>query len=290
MVDELCELHGITRGKIAQIGKVQMDLFKGEAAIDPRDRLLDALGVPSDHKLVTFGTNTTGLKEHEVSIARHVAGQFSAQRYGKATLFIRTHPQDENWRRDFKSLERPPWVICHSACSFGSRGDDNLTHAEDDMIGLANLMKHSDVVMQSRGSLALDAIAFDTPVISLAFDGDLERSAADSFLREYEYEHYKPLVSAEGTWMVGSFDALDRAVQTYLDDPSVHAEGRRRIREDHLDPLDGRASARLVDWMVESAELARSGALPEGDWDYSGLGDTGWAARQECDVAGFVDN
>jgi len=267
---------------------VQMDMYTDPSVFSSRCDFLKELGVPADHRLVTFGTNTIGLKEHEVSIAQELSKDFANGRYGKATLLLRTHPQDVNWERDFLYLARPPWVVCLSACSFGSRATNSISHGGDDLILLANLMKHSDVVIQSRGSLALDAIAFDTPVISLAFDGDLVRAPNDSFLLEYGFEHYKPLVAAQGTWMVGSYRALDQAIREYLRDPAIHSEGRRVIRDEHIEPLDGEASRRLVDYLVESATKARAGTLPEGDWDYTGLGDVTWSSRQTCDIRDYV--
>ena len=117
-----------------------------------------------------------------------------------------------------------------SASSFGQTREDGGS-AEQDIIFLANLMKHSDVVIQSRGSLALDAIAFDTPVISIGFDGDCVRLPEDSFLWEYAFDHYKPLVAADGTWLVGSYDALDKAIRGYLRNPGIHSAGRKAIRE-----------------------------------------------------------
>lgn len=288
MVEEMSALHGVQRAKIYQVGKVQMDVYMNRSTCSRREDFLKGLGIPSGHRLVIFGTNTTGLKEHEVSIAQKLAKDFINGRYGKATLLLRTHPQDVNWERDFLSLARPPSVICMDASSFGSRATDSILHGRDDLVFLANLMKHSDVAIQSRGSLALDAIAFDTPVISLAFDGDLERTAKDSFLMEYGFEHYKPLVAAEGTWMVGSYEALDQAIREYLRDPAIHREGRRLIRDEHIEPLDGKASQRLVDYLVESAKKAREGTLPEGDWGHTGLGDVTWASRQTCDVRDYV--
>ena len=288
MVEEMSALHGIQREKICQVGKPQMDVYTDPSIFSSREAFLKELGIPSDHSLVTLGTNTTGLKEHEVSIAQKLSKDFVNGSYGKATLLLRTHPQDVNWERDFLSLAKPPWVVCLSACSFGSRAADSLSRGRDDLVFLANLMKHSDVVIQSRGSLALDAIAFDTPVISLAFDGDLVRSPKDSFLLEYGYEHYKPLVAAQGTWMVGSYEALDQAIREYLRGPTIHSEGRRIIRDEHIEPLDGEASRRLVDYLVESARKAREGTLPEGDWDYMGLGDVTWSSRQTCDVRDYV--
>lgn len=288
MADEICDLHGIDRARVCQVGKVQMDRYMNPATFSSREEFFKEIGVPSEHRLVTFGTNTTGLKEHEVSIARKLAEDFSNVAYGKATLLLRTHPQDVNWERDFLSLAKPPWVLCLSASSFGNQKADSLLRSHDDQVMLANLMKHSDIVIQSRGSMALDAIAFDTPVISLAFDGDLVRPPNDSYLLEYAYEHYKPLVAARGTWMVGSYAELDRAIQGYLSDPTIHAEGRKIIREEHIEPLDGRASQRLVDYLVESARKAREGTLPAGDWGHIGLGDVTWASHQICNVQDYM--
>jgi hypothetical protein len=288
MAEELTELHGIDPAKVCQVGKVQMDQYLDPTTFSSRQDFFKEMGIPSEHRLITFGTNNTGLKEHEVSIARKLSQDFINSLYGKATLLLRTHPQDVNWERDFLSLEKPPWVRCFSAASFGNRKTDSLSIGQDDQVILANLMKYSDLVIQSRGSMALDAIAFNTPVISLAFDGDMPRSPNDSFLMEYEYEHYKPLVKARGTWLVGSYQELDRAISGYLSDPSIHNEGRKIIREEHIEPLDGKASQRLVDYLVESAGRARAGSLPAGDWGHTGLGDVTWASRQICNVQDYV--
>lgn len=289
MVEEMNGLHGITREKICQVGKVQMDIYNNPTILKSREDFLKELGVPRDHRLITLGTNTTGLKEHEVSIAKRLAKWVINYRYGKVTLLLRTHPQDVNWERDFLTLEKQPWVICKDANSFGNRSSDDMTEGNVDQRILANLMKHSDVVIQSRGSLALDSIAFDTPVISLAFDGDLRRSPNDSYLWEYNYEHYKPIIAAQGTWVVGSYNALDHAIKSYLKDPSIHAEGREIIRDKQLAPLDGKAAQRFVDYLVESAQWARQGTFPDGDWKHTGLDDTTWASRQNCDVQDYVD-
>lgn len=288
MVDEMCGLHGIGEEKICQVGKVQMDEYVDPSIFSGRKDFLKKIGAPPEHRLVTFGTNTTGLKEHEVSIAQKLSKDFVDGRYGNATLLLRIHPQDVNWERDFLFLAKPPSVLCISAASFGTRPADGLSTAHDDQVMLANLMKYSDIVIQSRGSLALDAIAFDTPVISLAFDGDLPRAPNDSFLLEYEFEHYKPLVSAQGTWMVGSYEELERAIDGYLGDPTIHSAGRRVIREEHMEPLDGKASKRLIDYLVESAKKAREGTIPDGDWSYTGLGDVKWASCQVCKVEDYV--
>ncbi len=289
MEEEMAGLHGIDRARIVRTGKVQMDRYMDPRFTGSREALLRKLGLPETAHLVTLGTNAPGLKEHEVSIARHLAQAFSRQDFGDAALVIRAHPQDPEWQRDFGALECPSRVIVVQSSNFKCSTLEDQQAVEADARLLAALMKYSDVVIQSRGSLALDAIAFDTPVVSLAFDGDMDLRPEDSFVREYEFEHYKPIVKAEGTWMVGSFPALDRAIKTYLADPSVHATGRARIRREQVEPLDGCASARLVDSLVESARCSRNGTIAPGDWGYHGIGNVDWAAQQDCDVEAFID-
>ena len=285
MAREMVEFHRINPDKIVQVGKVQMDLYKTPSILLRRDDFLSTLDIPNDHKLITLATNTTGLKEHEISIAQKIAQDVMNGRYGKVTLLIRPHPQDKLWQEHFLPLTRLPWVICMQSYPLETGAS---MQALKDQIILANLMMHSDVVIQSRGSIALDAVAFDTPVISLAFDGDLVRKPNDSFLLEYSYHHYRPIVNSEGTWMVGSYEALDNAIKSYLADPGLHSEGRKKIRDDHIEPLDGNSSRRLVNYLITMAEKARDGTLPKGDWNYSGLGNTKWASQQTCDVEGYV--
>ena len=285
MKAELSELHGIPREHIRQIGKPQMDIFHDPKTLMERGEFLKMLAIPPQHRLITLATNTRGLNEHEISIAPRLAHDFKQGRYGDATLLIRNHPQDQDWQKNFLPLASQPHVVVVNAFP-AEMGIDAKGYR--DQIILANLMSHSDVVIQSRGSIALDAIAFDTPVISLAFDGDLARQPHDSFLLEYEYEHYKPLVTAEGTWMVGDYSELDKAIHSYLANPTLDAEGRQRILEEQIAPLDGKVSQRLVEYLVESADKARHGQLPAGSWDYTGLGDTTWANRQICTAANYV--
>lgn len=288
MKDELVELHQLASEKVIHVGKPQMDIYRSSLHQITRSELLQILELPADRKVVLFGTNTTGWKEHEVSIAKWLADRFNEQEYGQTTLIIRTHPQDVDWERDFKSLEKLPYVKCIQAHSFGGRTSDDSSGDSDTLL-LKGLMEHSSIVIQSRGSLALDAIAFNTPVISLAFDGDLDRPFNDSFLQEYEFEHYKPLVRAEGTWMVGSYKTLDEAIRAYLKDPTVHETGRRIIQSEHIEPIDGNASWRMINFIADAAHKARTGKLPSADMDHSGIGNQQWHTNQAINLLDYLD-
>ena len=283
---ELSQLHGILNTRITQIGKVQMDLFENRMATENKKELLTRLGIIDDKKIITFCTNTTGLKEHEVSIVKWLSQRIKSGIYGRCVLVIRTHPQDINWELDFNSLSELPDVVCLNGYSFGASGSTTLREGNDDQYFLASLMKNSSIVIQSRGSIALDAIAFDTPVISISFDGDLKQQESDAFLHENMYEHYKPLIRARGMKVVGSYAAMDRAINNYLDNPKLDEEGREIIRREHINPLDGRAGFRMVEYLVYLAKNGRNERLPI--QKRNGLGDTTWYSRQQLNIADYL--
>jgi len=254
MRKEMIALHDIDNKKITQIGKVQMDRFTDHHFSINRDDFLSELGFPEIERFILFATNTTGLKEHEVSIVHEVTKWIKEGRFGKnVSLVIRCHPQDINAQQDFKVLDDGVKIRCLVASAFGCQGDDPNEALQDQRF-LASLLKHSEMVIQSRGSIALDAAAFDTPIISLNFDGDLIRTDNDSFRRENEYAHYKPIIDSQGTWVVDSYKQLKEAICAYIKDKSIHCKGREKIRREHISFLDGKASQRLVNKLIELAD------------------------------------
>lgn len=288
MLEELSELHGVDSQNVCQIGKPQLDIIQNPKIFQDRSFFLNSLGIPSHHRLAVMGTNVEALRDHEVSIAKKLATWFTDRRFPDTSLLIRTHPQDDSWKADFLPLNKPPWVLINNASGFAHH-HQGLATGWNDQVTLANLMKHANLVIQSRSSLALDAIAYDTPVVSLAFDGDLQKDSNDSFMHEYGYEHYKPIVRSRGTWMVGSYDALSRAIHGYLADPQLHADGREKVRQEHLEPLDGLASKRLVDYIISSAESERRGHSCTLKRKYFPPLNTRWATEQNCRIEDYID-
>jgi len=281
MVRHLKRYHAIPRRRIANLGHVWLDDYATERRIEPRDAFLQRLGFAADHRLLLFCTNLLTMKAHEVSIARHLVEQLKAGAYGeRVSMLIRTHPQDHTWADDFGKLHDPAAGIrVQPASAFGytpgSReraAQDQRPSGEQDLADLANLMKHADALINTRSTVSLDAIAFDTPVICLGFDGDLDVPAEDSVARRYAFEFFRPLIDRGAVWLARSYADLDEAVTHYLTDPSCDAKGRAAARRDHLEPYDGRASQRLVETCVRAA----TGKLPpwqrRGHWRARGLG------------------
>jgi len=128
----------------------------------------------------------------------------------------------------------------------GEKGDRNLaSQATDDLTILLNLMGHADIVINSGSTLTLDAIAFDTPVINIAFDGRRNSASDKTITYRYEYDHFSPIVQKRGSKLVRSYEELDTAIMDYFAHPWLDREGRAAIRREQLEPFDGLSCERI---------------------------------------------
>lgn len=235
MADQLVHHHGIAEEDIVITGWPQMDIYKNRGVLLDRAAFFRKLGLEPHARLIVFGANTSRLGHHEPDILRHMIRSIQAGAYGKEVfIMIRPHPGDTLWRERFKEFA----------------GQANVIMTEPsytDRVYLTNLLKHSDIIISSAGTIALDASAFDTCAINISFDGDREVPENESVKMFYRLEHYASVCRTGGTRQVGSYGELDRAVIRYLDDPATDAGARQALRDYHLEPFDGRASERLAE-------------------------------------------
>jgi hypothetical protein len=244
MAEELTAFHGVDRRRVLVTGWPQMDYYQQPGVLGSRQELLKNLGLPPTARYVLLGANSARLGAHEPGIAAHLAHFLAREPLGKdVSLLVRPHPNDGQWSARFGSLPAPPRVLV-MAPEWGR------------LDFLANLVRHAQVLVSTGGSISLDALALDTPVVNIGFDGDLSVTPADSVRRLYETEHYEAVVRSGGVRLAESYAQLEQAISDYLRDPAQDAQGRAQGRQEQLEPLDGQASRRLVDALAANAKLA----------------------------------
>ena len=254
MKDELIRFHGVPETAVSAVGAPHHDLYRREDVRDSREVFLRSLSLPTEAEILLYGTYNRRLGADEPAIARHVAQRVSEGAFGqRVILLIRPHPKDREWRERFGTLDSIDRVQVLPSSQYGTSSEETPDRPDKDMRFLINLLAHSDVVLNGPGTLALDAVAFDKPTVNIGFDGDRSLRYEHSIRFRYDFDHYAPVIETGGTWLVESYDELDAAVRAYLADPTRHAEGRQRLRDQYLEPLDGRASARIADAIFGTA-------------------------------------
>lgn len=235
MAEQLSNHHDLGAGRIVVTGWPQMDIYHKMENLVGKGAFRTSLALAEESKLILFGANTSRLGEHEISILRHMRGELQAGNYGESTLLIiRPHPGDGQWQQRFAEF----------------MGVENILVQQPsytDRVHFANLIKNVDIVISSAGTISLDAVAFDTCTINIAFDGDLVLPPDQSVALFYQLEHYASIVETKGTILVHSYDELDSSLVRFLQAPEANSEGRQRLRSQHLDPFDGLASQRIAD-------------------------------------------
>lgn len=127
----------------------------------------------------------------------------------------------------------------------GSAGD--FVNADISRTGdkhLADLIYHSDLVVAFASTLAIDAIAFNKPVVFVGFDGET-RPYWDSLVRYYDYDHQASILKTGGVRLAKNVQELASYVKAYLANPRLDAEGRQKIIKERCWNLDGKSGERL---------------------------------------------
>lgn len=238
MSRELQRYHGFRQDQIAVTGWPQMDYYKTPGVLKPRDEFLAELGLSEKHRYVLMAGYSARLGAHEPSIASHLVNFLKRHELTKdLCLIIRPHPKDGLCEKRFGHLRNPPKVV--------------VLQAEWGRLDfLANLLYHGEVLLSTGGTISLDAIALDTKVINLAFDGDLDVPSAESVGELFKSEHYSAVVETRGVKLVKSYAQLEDALINYLRHPSLDQEGRQRCLREQLHPFDGLSSHRLVEFIA----------------------------------------
>ena len=234
MADMLKKYHDIDGKMVTIVGWPQMDIYKKPGIIEGRDKFLSALGLDPRCRLLLFGASTKRFGSHEPSVLRHILRQRAAGVYGpEIAMVIRAHPGDHNWQERLAEFQGVDQVLVEPP---------NYT----DRAHLANLLRHADIVLSTAGTICLDAVAFDTCAISIAFDDEGQPAASEGAAIFYQSEHYSSVINTGGTSFVTSSADLDQAILNYLNNPQQDADKRSALRDLHLEPFDGKAGERLV--------------------------------------------
>ncbi len=217
-----------------------------------RKSFCDKLGIDTKKRIVLFASIGSKLNPTEPQVLASLERALEDGTLPSDTVVIfRKHPTEKSEGDSSEKHNSNLVIIDDSKTMFQKKGFSEIL--TNDMNHLADSLYHADVTVNTASTMSIDASAFDTPVINIAFDGNKKKKFHESVRRFYEptHDHYQSIVKSGGVALARSFDELVGMIHTYLENPTLHQEGRKRIIQEQCYTFDGHSGERIAHYVLK---------------------------------------
>jgi hypothetical protein len=245
MEEDLRRFHGIGPERVTVTGWPQTDVFHRLRPRSDYEALLRRYGLDPGRPLVLVMGNTPTNAPYEGRFVERLLAWWEETGGDRLQLLFRPHPRDREWRERFGAAS-------------GRKGAYVQEPSYTDLDDLATLLQHGAAVVCNAGTILLDALVNDRPVVCVLYDEGAppgESWAAKNVVGE----HYRELEASGAFYRAESFEEVTAGVERALAFPGELAEARRRVVREVVGEVDGRAAGRVVDaiaGLLTSEEVA----------------------------------
>ena len=236
MEDDLRRYHDIGSERVRVTGWPQTDIFQRARPRADYEALLRGYGLDAGRPLVLVMGNTPTNAPYEGRFVERVLSWWEGGARERFQLLFRPHPRDKEWRERF-------------GAALGREGVFVQEPSYTDLEELATLLQHGDVVVCNAGTILLDALVNDRPVVCVLYDEGAppgESWAAKNVIGE----HYRDLAGSGAFHTAESFDEVVAGIERALEAPAELADERRRAVREVVGEVDGRAGERVAEAIV----------------------------------------
>lgn len=242
---EICEIGGYDCADVQVIGAPAFDAYLAADSQWPRERVCDQLGLDPGRPILLFATLGQFKQQIDETSPLEVLLRAidSEEISGRPQIVVRMHP----WSREayFKSLLDHPGVVVSRYENYVPGLTWTPTREEAMLAG--NLLRHSAVCISPGSTMCIETAIFDTPTVVAVFNEYMPEVFEEYFKQLWLNQHFRRLQSNDWVPIARNASEMVAAVNKAMADKNWYSEGRRRIREEFLGPLDGCATRRLAD-------------------------------------------
>jgi CDP-glycerol glycerophosphotransferase (TagB/SpsB family) len=249
MVEEAMALHGYRREAIHIIGAPHFDLYRDPATFCSRESFCRALGLDPARRIVLVAACDNEIADNTFMLRLLKQARADGALPADAQILVRPHPMDPT--RDFDPYRTDPAFVFDRRPRWS--GSLRWNPGRDEMVQLANTLRHSDVVLSFMSTITIEAAILDRPIINVEFSTSQPELYQQRLVRHASPKHYRYILERDGMKRARNPEELLMAIRSYLEDAEQEREGRRRIAQDLTFQLDGRSSERLAELMIRLA-------------------------------------
>jgi len=245
--EEAIKYHDVDKETIFISGPPQFDLYKKVFPTNKED-FYKSLNINLSKKIILFCPLGKAFSDVDWNIIESLNSLIKNGSLDyDVHIIVRFPPNDivdvkENIDKNYFSFVKP-------GVRFSSKRGVDWDMGKGDLQSLVDNIYHSSLVLCFSSTINIDATLLDKPVINI----DFNNIKSDSFYKTprplYEMVHYKNILRYDGIKLVKDEDELVDEINAYLKDSSKDSVGRKKITEEQVGKLDGKAGERTADFV-----------------------------------------
>ncbi len=245
MKEEVVRTWHFPENRIWVVGPLQFDHYYEEQTFESRDAFFKRLGLDPRKKLITIaGYYLRNLRGDCLHVVEHLR---RAMREGKlaepSQLVCRFHPIMFQKETKWELPACPDVTLDLKGRISPTLGwDPDLAESRH----VANLIKHSDVLVNVASTVTIEAALLDTPVVNVAFDPQNAGAFKTHILKRHWEYHFRPVRETGASRIARDEFELIQRVNEYLKDPSLERQERAALKERICHYLDGKTHERVT--------------------------------------------
>lgn len=224
-------------------GTMRFDIYSRGGCNKTREQFLTEKGLDPKEKTILVTTTTKGnYPDEDVLLANLIKAREEGRFVGKPNIIVRMHPKEEFEKFSAYMDGKVKNVFIEFPGKKLSQAIGTpIELDEEDMENLKCTLTYSDVSINYKSTITLEAFIFDKPVININYPKKYESG--------YLHRHYKPIVDADAVYLPHSFDELVEQVNISFKNPEIKQEGRKKVFHDFTYFRDGKSYERNVDFL-----------------------------------------
>ncbi|MDP2593161.1 MAG: CDP-glycerol glycerophosphotransferase family protein [bacterium] len=234
--------------KVEITGIVQYDRYFKKQAVLKRGDFFKKIGGDPCKKLILYAfSGKAGLKiDSDVVDILHSAIS-NGEIQEKTEVLLRPYPRFDFSQEKLQKMKDRYGFLGESSTTEIGAGKSEWEMNDEALSLLTNSLAHADIVISMYSTFFVEAAIWDKPLIAIAFDGHQKYNYWNSARRFFDWDHLKLLKAIGGIKLVKSKKEFVDSINSYLKNPALDKEGRRKIVEEQCEYTDGFSGRRVAE-------------------------------------------
>ena len=249
-VTEATQLYHYPKEQVVVTGIPQYDVYASKDCIEDRESFFAKVTLNPNKKTILYAPAGDWMNDTDHEVLAEILKWTLDERLPNTQVLLRLHPAYESKTEELAG--HPNLYVERPGKHFGTL--KGYQFDADDVKHLASSLYHADVVINTGSTIMVESCIFDTPVITLGFDGYTTRGYWQSVARYYAREHLVPVINTGGVPIAKSFTDLKTLITTYIANPELHKEERKKAAFAVCGEIDGKAGERAASVVIEAMQ------------------------------------